>query len=131
MQAVLVPFQNNAVDELTPSDDLMLEISITSNSTKNLKWHEMALWNFVILWHVTLVFFVTVDDLKLLEGVLHENDLLLDHVRQTTLTGAGIVISISIPLEISEKPAISRDSELTDTKNVSRNFPDGMRWRQP
>lgn len=51
---------------------------------------------------------MTVDDPKLLEGVLHENDLFLDHERQITLIDASNIISMEILLEIAETPTTLR-----------------------
>lgn len=70
----------------------------------------MTLQNSVKLWSVTLVFVTTVDDLKHLEGVFHENDLSLGQERKMILIGAGIIISEENVLEIVENPAVPRAS---------------------
>lgn len=48
-----------------------------------------------------------VDAPKLLEGIPHENVMPLDHERQITQTGAGIIVSTGNLLKIAQNPAIS------------------------
>ncbi|XP_018651205.1 hypothetical protein Smp_185890 [Schistosoma mansoni] len=123
VQAVLVSFQNNAIDELAASADRILEITKFSKaevfpSKKNPNQPRLTWPNYVTRLQDILEFVMTVVGQNPHVGAFHVRDLSLDHERQTTPTGAGITTGTVNPLEIAGSPAIIRPQNRVTRKTV-------------
>ncbi|VDO33128.1 unnamed protein product, partial [Schistosoma margrebowiei] len=111
VQAVLISFQNNALDELAASADRILELTKSSTtevfqSKKNLKRLRMTYPSYVIHLRGILIIVTTVSDHAPHTEAFHVSDLSLDHERRITPVGAGIMTSMESLPEIAENPAI-------------------------
>ncbi|VDP10224.1 unnamed protein product [Schistosoma margrebowiei] len=111
VQAVLVSFQKNALDELTASADRILEITKSSTSkvfSVKEKSHttQNDITDYVIHSRVILIFVTTVVAHAAHVEAIHVNDLSLDHDRRIIPTGADIITSMESFSKFAENPAI-------------------------
>ncbi|VDP23893.1 unnamed protein product [Schistosoma margrebowiei] len=111
VQAVLISFRNNALDELAASADRVLEMTKSSTTEVfSVKEKPQTTQNDITeLCHTLthyLVFVTTVSDHAPYVETFHVSDLSLDHERRITPTGAGIITSLEILPEIAENTAI-------------------------
>ncbi|VDP54617.1 unnamed protein product [Schistosoma mattheei] len=97
MQAVLISFQNNALDELAASANPILEITISPNAEDfSVKEKPQTAQNDITELNHTRNFVTTVNDHTPLEETPHIGDLSLDLERLITLAGAGIITSTKV-----------------------------------
>ncbi|VDP25861.1 unnamed protein product [Schistosoma mattheei] len=110
VQAVLVSFQNNVLDDLAASADRILEITKSFADVFSCKEKPQTTQNDITeLFHTLthyLKFVTTVNDHTPLEEELNVGDLSLNHERLIIPTGAGIITRTESPPEIAENPAV-------------------------